>query len=281
MLNRIARHMQERLAPRQEGATPAPVIAAMIAPPRPERPLYVVGDIHGEAALLEQLLDRIDEDADTLGLGDAVLVFLGDYVDRGEQSRDVLERVRAHSSALPDHVLCLMGNHERMLLDFLDRPAEAGGRWLRNGGLQTLASFGVGGAHLASGGDELEHAAARLRDALAPGLEDWLRGLPLICQSGNICLCHAGTDPRLPLEDQPEKVLLWGPPGGSDGMARQDGNWVVHGHYVVSEPVAAGGRIAVDTGAYFTGRLHAARLHDGAVHFISAECRRCRVAAAR
>lgn len=278
MLDRITRYLRtRRLVPVQDGALAARFGSA---PPRPERPLYVVGDIHGEAALLEQLLAVIDQDADAIGLGDAVLVFLGDYVDRGERSREVLERLHALSSALPAHVLCLMGNHERMMLDFLERPAEAGQRWLRNGGLQTLASFGVGGVHIASEGDDLERAATGLRDSLAPDLEAWLRDLPLICQSGNICLCHAGADPKLPLASQPEQVLLWGPPRGADGVARRDGVWVVHGHHVVPEPVAAGGRIALDTGACFSGRLHAAHLNDGAVRFLSAERGR-RVAAAR
>ena len=282
MLDRISQYLRRgRFVLARERAIPSGFDTAALAPPRPERPLYVVGDIHGEAVLLEQLLAVIDQDADALGLADAMLVFLGDYVDRGEQSRDVLGRLHALSFAFPAHVLCLMGNHERMMLDFLDRPAESGQRWLRNGGLQTLASFGVSGVHVASQGDDLERAAADLRASLAPGLEAWLRGLPLICQSGNICVCHAGADPKLPLASQPERALLWGPPQGANGLARRDGVWVVHGHYVVSEPEAAGGRIAVDTGAYFSGRLHAAHLHEGVVRFLCAERGRRRAATAR
>lgn len=250
----------------QRGA-PVPVRAG---PPRPDRPLFVVGDIHGAIDLLDALLPRLDAWCDSHGLDDAVLVFVGDAVDRGEHSRAVLERLHDLSQGLPDHVVCLMGNHERMMLDFLDAPGEAGPRWLRNGGLQTLASFGLRGLHLASEPAELGQAARALRAALRPGLEDWLRALPLIWQSGNVCVCHAGTDVANPPDRQDEKMLVWGR-GGRPETPRADGLWVVHGHHVVDTPVAAHGHVAVDAGACFTGRLAAAAIHDDQVRFITAQ----------
>lgn len=109
-------------------------------PPCPETPVGVIGDVHGCAELLEELLGRLDE------AGVKHIVTVGDYVDRGERSADVLHMLRARSSETPETLVCLMGNHEKMMLDFLDRPVERGARWLRNGGLQTLASFGIGNA---------------------------------------------------------------------------------------------------------------------------------------
>ena len=232
--------------------------AAEFAPPAPEEPLAVIGDVHGCDGLLERLLDRIDAEAP-----DHRIVVVGDMVDRGDDSRGVLRRLIARREAT-----CLMGNHELMLLDFLDRP-ETGGRWLRHGGLQTLASYGLG-AGLS------EHSPpgllARARDALADrmGTEtiDWLRARPGFVQSGTVAVVHAGADPRKPLSAQSQKTLAWGAPGFGQ-VARADGLWIAHGHVVVDAPTAEAGRIAVDTGAYATGRLTVALIDGAGVRFIA------------
>lgn len=238
-------------------------------PPAPDRPVYVVGDIHGRVDLLDRLLERIRADQGAHGLEDAQLVFVGDYVDRGERSRDVLERLRLLSAAGPaGKAVCLLGNHEKMLLDFIDDPAARAGRWLRYGGLQTLASFAVGGASEAMTPEAAEAAAARLRVALGPEMEAWLRSLPLALPNGNLTFVHAGADPGLPLTEQPARTLLW---GHEDfvRLPRRDGQWVVHGHTVVDAPVCTAGRVNVDTGAWFSGRLTAARILPGEVRFLT------------
>jgi serine/threonine protein phosphatase 1 len=229
------------------------------APLAPELPLAVIGDVHGCDSRLARLLDRIAAEAP-----EHQVIAVGDVVDRGEDSAGVLRRLAGRGD-----VLCLMGNHEAMLLEFLDEPERRGPRWLWNGGLQTLASFGVGGVVTSAGPEMLRDARDRLVDAMGEELIRWIRARPLGCRSGNVAVVHAGADPAHPLEDQDEDVLLWGHP---DFMARprSDGVWVVHGHTILPEPVAESGRIGVDTGAYATGRLTAALIGPGAVEFISA-----------
>jgi serine/threonine protein phosphatase 1 len=233
----------------------------------PGGPLYVVGDIHGRIDLLDELLSRIaSADPET----EATLVFAGDYVDRGMHSREVIARLRRLQVDRTTTTVCLRGNHEAMMLDFLDSPARCGPRWLRNGGIQTLQSYGVAPPRSSGDPDPTELAAARdaLRSALTEGEEDWLRSLPLIWRSGNLAVVHAAADPRLPIDAQDEEVLLWAR-GAAFWAPREDGIWIAHGHTPVEEPELHNGRIAVDTGAVFTDRLTAAHICDGAVHFIS------------
>ena len=236
----------------------------------PEQPLLIVGDLHGSFDLLGKCLKDVDvfvesREAELHGIPRLVLV--GDYIDRGEQSARVLEWLFTLQKDLPDNVTCLMGNHERMMLEFLDDPAGRGQRWLRNGGLQTLASYKIGGVREQSDFEELTEASHALEAALPDGMLEWLRNLPLMYQSGNICVTHAGMDPHLAPEDQSSQVLLW---GHKEFMTtpRRDGLWVVHGHTIVREPQIAPSRISIDTGAYHSGRLTVAAIGLGTCEFI-------------
>lgn len=256
------KHLKQLLNP--TSATPAaPAARFEGADPSPDHPVYAVGDLHGRADLLERAFEAIDRDAAGQGLEAFHIVFLGDYVDRGEHSDEVLAQLRDLAERLPDWVICLMGNHEKMMLDFFDRPEERGPRWLRNGGLQTLASWRIGGVTERSSPEELRAASERLRAALPEGLEPWLRTLPLVWQSGNLACVHAAAEPAMPLDDQDPNVLLW---GHRDFFTqdRADGVWVAHGHTVMEEATAARGRISLDTGAYFSGRLSVGVMRAGA-----------------
>ena len=228
----------------------------MLQPLAPEQTVYVVGDVHGRADLFDQLLERIDLHRESVD-GPSTLILVGDYVDRGEESASVLRRAQALANG--GEAICLMGNHERMMLDFLDNPVDGGRRWLRHGGLQTLASFGVTGVTDIAPAAAMQDAAAALSNAMGPALEGWVRDLPLQWTTGNLVVTHAALDPDMPIDMQSEKAMLWGHP---DFMrrSRRDGYWVAHGHVVVEMPQVAQGRISIDTGAVFGGRLTAAVL---------------------
>ena len=236
--------------------------------PLPESSICVIGDIHGEIELLSSLWAQISQ---LSGAQSRTTILVGDYIDRGEHSASVLEMVFRKVASGPENTIALMGNHERMLLDFLDDPSRKGKRWLRHGGLQTLASFGIGGFGAGAAAHHLEEAAFKLRHGLKKidaGFEEWLRSLPLYWTSGNVVVCHAGLDPSAPLAAQSERTLLWG--HANYAQPRTDGLVVVHGHIVSSEVEISSGRIGVDVGAYRTGKLACVEIQpDGTTRTIT------------
>ncbi|MBL4813131.1 MAG: metallophosphoesterase [Rhodobacteraceae bacterium] len=239
----------------------APVIRRFLPPKftaelRPGEKLAVIGDVHGCTTELVALLDTLKSEAP-----EHQIVFVGDYVDRGEDSAGVLALLFEQ----PDFI-CLMGNHEVMCLEFLDQPEDRGRRWLRNGGLQTLSSYGIGNISDIASPDKLLAARDALAAAMGAPLIAWMRDLPYQWKSGNICITHAGADPDLAMYQQAQRSLIWGHPKFTT-RARGDGLWVVHGHVIQPEASAIDGRIGVDTGAFATGRLSAALIDDAALRF--------------
>lgn len=229
----------------------------------PDVRTYLIGDVHGCLALLDTMLAGVDSDLAKHPAQRAHLVLLGDYIDHGNQSAEVLARLRDLDAHAPLHTTILMGSHEKMLLDFLDRPRTHGLRWLRNGGLGTLAAFGLRGLTVNAMPEDLEVAASQLRPRLAPGLIDWLRHRPLRWDSGNVTGVHAGLDPGKPVTEQRDQVLLWGH-GRSLTHDRADGHWVVHGHTEVETPEIQGTRINIDTNPVVSGLLTAVVLDPAA-----------------
>ena len=221
-------------------------------PLQPEGNVIAIGDIHGRFDLLSKF---------AAASASTQVICLGDMVDRGEQSADVLRTL----SDLPD-VISLMGNHEDMMLQFIDNPVEKGERWLRHGGLQTLASFGVSGVSQTSTGPDLERARDKLFNAMGEDLLNWVANLPKFWTSGNVAFVHAGADPIVSIEDQENRTLLWGHKDFGR-VPRADGMWIVHGHTIVDTPVMKRGVISIDTGAYATGNLTAATIMNGDVSF--------------
>ena len=154
------------------------------------------------------------------------------------------------------------------MLDFLEDPVENGVRWLRNGGVETLASYGIVLDH-SSSADQVSTAAENLHRLLSDGTLHWLQSLPLYWKSENLLVTHAGPDPAIPLEGQSEQVFLWGH-NRFLCSERRDGLWVAHGHWICERANIGDGRIAVDTGAWRTGRLSAALIApSGSVGFIN------------
>ncbi len=238
--------------------------------PRPTQPTYIIGDIHGRADLVELMLELVDAHIGGTQAADPKLVFVGDYIDYGGDSAVVLARLRELQNDFPENVTCLMGNHERMMLDFLSDPATRGPRWMRAGAAETLRSFGVATADLEESAefDAFPAAAHSLRRRLPKGMMEWLENLPLSWHSGNLWVVHAGADPRYAMADQSARVLLWGHPEFDEG-GRSDRVWIAHGHTEVPAPLAHEGRIATDTGAWRTGRLTACAVRpDGRYDFL-------------
>ena len=222
--------------------------------------VYAVGDIHGRHDLLTYMLRQLADDAGSFqDAREAWFIFLGDYVDRGDQSAQVLTELCDIAKTEANPFQFLMGNHEAAMLAFLEDPIR-GADWLGWGGRQTLSSYGL--APVSRDPEKAELLVTR--DALYEKAKDhvpFLRGLQRYTVSGEIIFAHASLDPALSLQEQPDAALLWGHiPSGED--AGLPGHRLIHGHFADHEPVVRPERICVDTGAYYSGRLTAVRLDD-------------------
>jgi serine/threonine protein phosphatase 1 len=232
--------------------------------PMPERGhLYVIGDIHGRADLLDGVIEQIRRDSEARPSNDALTVTLGDYVDRGPDSRGVLDRLSRNP--FPTEFIALKGNHEGMMEAFLDDPSSAD-LWRRNGGLETLHSYGVAVDQLMRG-KGYEAAADALSAAIPQTHRNFLQSLATSLVVGRYFLCHAGIRPGIPLQRQSEDDLMWIREPFLDS-ALDHGKIVVHGHTPSEMPEVLPNRINLDTGAFMTGRLTCAALEGGRVRFL-------------
>jgi serine/threonine protein phosphatase 1 len=211
-----------------------------------------VGDIHGRADLLERLLELIE--ADAAGHPDSAkrLIFLGDYVDRGPASSAVIDLVLQHRPPGIE-VVPLMGNHEEMMLRFLEDIA-VGRTWMMNGGDATLRSYGVEPPGMFSGTPVLRRAQQQFAERLPARHRSFLGGLAISHTEGDYLFVHAGVRPGVPLDRQRSEDLLWIRDEFLD--SDQDfGKVVVHGHSISLDPEFRANRIGIDTGAYRSGQL--------------------------
>ena len=214
--------------------------------------IYAIGDIHGRSDLLELLHEQILEDARSCGSGRLVAVYIGDYVDRGLQSRKVIDLLLNKPLEGFENVY-LKGNHDAWLLSFLE-DYDAGPSWFATGGQATLISYGVG---LVDGGSEkerLEKAQRELKEFLPPSHLQFLERLALWHVEGDYLFVHAGIKPGVGIEKQVESDLLWIREEFLDSE-RDHGFRVVHGHSVTDNPDIQRNRIGIDTGAFATNRL--------------------------
>jgi serine/threonine protein phosphatase 1 len=223
----------------------------------PDMRIYAVGDLHGRKDLLDRMLALIATDAKVSGASRKLVVFLGDYIDRGPSSRAVIDTISAGPPSGADWAgfawRALLGNHEAMMLRFLE-DIEVAGAWLSpsNGGLATLESY-IGALPQPSGLKALQSALIK---ALPPEHRRFLAGLPASHEEGGYFFVHAGVRPGIPLQHQRRDDLLW-IRGEFLGAATDYGKVVVHGHTITTMPEERPNRIGIDTGAFFTGRLTA------------------------
>lgn len=214
--------------------------------------LYAVGDIHGRDDLLAELLARIVRDgAQAPGLR-KIIIYLGDYVDRGLQSRQVLDRLAAGPPPGFEAVY-LKGNHEAAMLQFLADPA-FGKTWKYYGGLETLHSYGITELTLSDDPAIFEQARAHFEAVLPVRHRDFLQRLQLSAEFGDYFFAHAGVRPGIALSRQIEEDLLWIRDEFLDWRG-DFGRVVVHGHTPREAPVLRANRIGIDTGAYMTNVL--------------------------
>ncbi|MEQ8268812.1 MAG: metallophosphoesterase family protein [Parvibaculum sp.] len=216
--------------------------------------LYAIGDIHGRDDLLASLLDLVEADARQQAASRNILIFLGDYVDRGLQSRQVLDRLTGDPMPGFERVF-LKGNHELALLQFLG-DAAFGRTWKYYGGLETLHSYGITELTLSDDPADFEHARERFNDILPERHRHFLESLSLSAEFGDYFFTHAGVRPGVSLNRQIEEDLLWIRDDFLESGA-SFGKIVVHGHTPREEVVFRSNRIGVDTGAYMTGVLTA------------------------
>lgn len=219
--------------------------------------VYAIGDIHGRADLLDRLHDLIRADLAAGAPERCVVLYLGDYIDRGPASAQVVETLcRRRLEGV--ETVALLGNHEAMMLEFLDAPYGAS-LWLANGGDATLASYKV---KVPASFDEFLLTQRSLRGALPRHHLHFLQDLAVQARFGDYLFVHAGIRPGLPLDRQSREQMIWVRDVFLDSEA-DHGVVVVHGHTIVHAVEWRPNRIGIDTGAYTTGRLTALVLEGG------------------
>nr|WP_255700131.1 metallophosphoesterase family protein [Jiella avicenniae] len=231
--------------------------------------VYAIGDIHGCIEALRRLETKIFEDAQPT-IGTKLLVYIGDFIDRGPDSAAVIDHLLSEPPA-GFRRLCLAGNHEAMLFDLLEGRIGIGD-WLQFGGDNTLFSYGFDFNYLTHE-MRLGHEAVleEFVTAFPPAHRQFLSALPVAFSTPRFLFTHAGVRPGTPLADQTDHDLMWVRDrflnAGDHGL----GKIVVHGHTPASQPVQTPFRIGIDTGAYMGGPLTAVRLLGEDVRFISVQ----------
>lgn len=215
---------------------------------------YAIGDVHGRLDLLIALLESIQRDhAERAGDAALLLVFLGDLIDRGPDSRGVVELVRS-GPIEGARTIALCGNHEEVLLRLLDGEPGLLQQWLSFGGEACLASYGCNPRDW-SGLPEAE-ALRRLREVIPSEHQTFLAGLADTFSFGDYLFVHAGIRPGVTLQHQAPRDLRW-IRGAFLDDPRDHGVTVVHGHTITKEVDVRPNRIGIDTGAYHFGVLTA------------------------
>jgi serine/threonine protein phosphatase 1 len=230
--------------------------------------VYAIGDVHGCDDRLAEAHRKIADDLATRAVDDHRIIHLGDYVDRGPASDAVLARLARLSRDDP-RIICLRGNHDQMMIDFLADPAAGGAMWLMNGGDRTIANYGV-----TRGWRESNRALVELRDRLARAVPAdqiaFLENLDDSVRFGDFYFCHAGIRPGVALDAQSREDLTWIREEFLDD-ARDHGVVVVHGHTPQPRPEVRRNRINVDTGAVFGGPLTVVCLEGTSHDFMAIE----------
>jgi serine/threonine protein phosphatase 1 len=226
--------------------------------------IYAIGDVHGCADLLDGVLSRINADLSAHPSCRVIQVFIGDYIDRGPASSEVIDRLIEHGCA--HETVFLKGNHETYFLEFLKKP-DVLEDWRHVGGLETLLSYGLKPSLNPSSAERKELAKA-LNRVLPESHRQFLFDLKSSFVCGDFFFAHAGVQPGIALSHQDEDDLLWIRNEFTDWEG-DFGKVIVHGHTPVLEPEAHPNRINIDTGCYASGQLTCLRIEGGELRFIT------------
>ncbi len=225
---------------------------------------YVVGDVHGCFTELKSLLSKIEADTIHENNRGKRVVFVGDLIDRGPDSFKVVDYLSKYK---PENIetIYLMGNHEEIFLKVLAGKESVLGSWLEYGGRSTARSYGVnnlGEFHI-----NPESLMRRIQARVPESHIGFIKSFRIYYQFENYLCVHAGIKPKVPLEKQNPKDMMWIRDKFLN-YKKPHSHIVVHGHTIVEEPEILSNRVAVDTGAYAGGKLTAARIENGDVKFI-------------
>ena len=225
--------------------------------------IAAIGDVHGRLDLLEKMHAGIVRQLEQRAVADWRIVHLGDYVDRGPDSRRVIDFLIAAQARDP-RVVCLAGNHDVGFLDFLEEP-DPTGMFANNGGSQTAASFGV--ALDLKDPEALAAQHRRLLENVPDEHRRFIGKLVFSAEFGDFFFCHAGIMPGVPLDAQEPRDLIWIRDRFLDHNELYD-KVIVHGHTPSRDPEVRRNRINVDTGAYASGVLTALLIEGSDKQFI-------------
>lgn len=250
-LTRLNKFISRRSTEDAEPASPKPVSIAAAEMPYGQR-AYVIGDVHGRQDLLTSLLERIAKDRAQREDAETYLIFLGDYVDRGPGSSDVIDMLLDLKRS-EKNVITLKGNHESAMMSFLQDPMK-GKRWLHYGGDATLRSYGIDLVLAELTEEKIRKAGQQLKKNLPDSHLQFISSLEASHVMGDYLFVHAGIEPGRPIDDQKEHDLLW----IRDDFLEHTGLFekiIVHGHSIIPEPEFKENRISIDTGAFYSNVL--------------------------
>lgn len=226
--------------------------------------IYAIGDIHGCYDLLQQLIEKINQDVQSNPVSHTTEIYLGDYIDRGHHSADVINWLTA-STATCDNRICIKGNHELYPISFLS-DSRVYEHWKRLGGRETLLSYDLDVPLTLSEAD-LNALQRDFAEKIPKHHIQFFNSLETSITIGDYVFVHAGLRPGVALDKQDAEDLLW----IRDEFLKSEyhfGKIVVHGHTPVELPEVMPNRINVDTGAYATGRLSCLVLEQSDIRFI-------------
>jgi serine/threonine protein phosphatase 1 len=225
---------------------------------------YAIGDVHGRFDLLERLLGEIHSDLRHRPVRKALLVFVGDLIDRGPQSAEVIEHLRRYRRHGVKTTF-LLGNHEEVLLRILHGDAPLIAKWCSFGGAECLKSYGVDPRQLSKLGED--EALAKVRKAIPKAHIEFLESFADSCRFGDFLFVHAGIRPGIEIDQQRQTDLRWiREPFLLDET--DHGFVVVHGHTITPEVEVRPNRVGIDTGAYRTGVLTALAIERDRTWFL-------------